>query len=336
LSRSSSLFILVPILVPIIVNPLHFPLALANRKSPANPGIDELLAMVVTKNEEPRTTNTYYAIRDHQNTVWALVDGSGAVIESYDYDAWGRVLSVRDGDGTELARSAIGNRFLFHGREYSWSTGLYCFRARWYDPVTGRFLSNDPIGISGGLNQYVFCANNPINSTDPFGLDNFWGHHGQNFYVSGSTAAWPGAAGAVSSIQASTIAQGVNAALCDLGQPQPAGNVYPYQSDFAGVRNPGFTSGWPGSTSGHGPSWESAVVPGSDYIVKYYADPSRGQVIALTPPTSSTYHYWQAFRFYFLDQNVNQQHAVDFLVNRNFPFWDYNVFPNPYRDDNCK
>jgi RHS repeat-associated protein len=41
---------------------------------------------------------------------------------------------------------------------------------RWYDPITGRWLSNDPIGISGGLNQYVFCANNPLNYIDPFGL----------------------------------------------------------------------------------------------------------------------------------------------------------------------
>ena len=41
---------------------------------------------------------------------------------------------------------------------------------RWYEPVTGRWLSNDPIGISGGLNQYVFCANNPVNGRDPFGL----------------------------------------------------------------------------------------------------------------------------------------------------------------------
>jgi len=40
---------------------------------------------------------------------------------------------------------------------------------RWYDPITGRWLSNDPIGISGGLNQYVFCANNPVNLRDPYG-----------------------------------------------------------------------------------------------------------------------------------------------------------------------
>ena len=60
-------------------------------------------------------------------------------------------------------------------REYSWKTGLYYFRARWYDPVTGRFLSKDPIGISGGLNQYVFCGNNPLNFTDPLGLATYGG-----------------------------------------------------------------------------------------------------------------------------------------------------------------
>ncbi|MCK4565152.1 MAG: RHS repeat-associated core domain-containing protein, partial [Verrucomicrobia bacterium] len=42
--------------------------------------------------------------------------------------------------------------------------------ARWYNPETGRWLSKDPIGISGGLNQYVFVENNPVNFVDPEGL----------------------------------------------------------------------------------------------------------------------------------------------------------------------
>ncbi len=66
--------------------------------------------------------------------------------------------------------SALGNRYLWQGREYSWSTGLYSFRARWYDPLTGRWLSPDPIGINGGLNLYVFCGNSPVNFVDPLGL----------------------------------------------------------------------------------------------------------------------------------------------------------------------
>jgi len=131
------------------------------------PGIDNLLAMTVQSG--PGAPRTVYALKDHQNTVWALTDTNGVVVESYDYDAWGRVLAVTDGSGNPLVSSAIGNRYLFQGREYSWATGLYYFRARWYDPVIGRWLSNDPIGISGGLDQYVFCANNPVNAIDPAG-----------------------------------------------------------------------------------------------------------------------------------------------------------------------
>ena len=131
------------------------------------PEIDERGAMTIHTGDVPRT---FYALRDHQNTVWAWVDESGNVAESYDYDAWGRVLGIYDGEGASMAQSAIGNRFLFQGREYSFATGLYHFRARWYDPVTGRWLSNDLIGISGGLNQYVFCGNNPVNYVDPRGL----------------------------------------------------------------------------------------------------------------------------------------------------------------------
>ena len=93
-------------------------------------------------------------------------------------DAWGRVYGVYDTDGTPLAESAIGNPYLFQGRWYSWAlhkamggSGLYFFRARWYDPAVGRWLSKDPIGIAGGLNQYVFCVGNPTIMVDPLGLD---------------------------------------------------------------------------------------------------------------------------------------------------------------------
>ncbi len=131
------------------------------------PGVDNLLAMTVYTGSVVRT---YYALTDHLGTVHALTDSSGNIVESYKYDAWGRVLSIEDNLGNQLSESALGNRYLWQGREYSWSTGLYNFRARWYDPVTGRWLSKDPIGISGGLNQYVFVENNPVNARDPWGL----------------------------------------------------------------------------------------------------------------------------------------------------------------------
>ena len=130
------------------------------------PGIDNPISMTVYGT----TTNTYYYLKDHLNSVLALTDGNGVIVESYRFDAWGRVLGVYNANGEQVDESAVGNRILWQGREYSWKTGLYYFRARWYEPVTGRWLSNDPIGISGGLNQYVFCANNPVNLRDPFGL----------------------------------------------------------------------------------------------------------------------------------------------------------------------
>jgi len=92
---------------------------------------------------------------------------------------------MKDASGNSITnrQSAIGNRYLFQGREYDAATGLYYFRARWYDPDSGRWLSKDPIGIRGGLNQYEFCASNPVNFTDPLGLcekgwDPDWGAAG--------------------------------------------------------------------------------------------------------------------------------------------------------------
>ena len=130
-------------------------------------GIDNLLALT---DHTGGVTNTYYALTDHLGTVHALADETGVVVESYKFDAWGNVLDVFDSNGQPISESALGNRYLFQGREYSWATGLYYFRARWYDPITGRWLSNDPIGISGGLNQFVAFDNNPVMFTDAFGL----------------------------------------------------------------------------------------------------------------------------------------------------------------------
>jgi RHS repeat-associated protein len=50
-------------------------------------------------------------------------------------------------------------------------TGLYYMRARWYDPITRRFISPDPLGLSAGINQYAFAGGDPINGSDPSGMD---------------------------------------------------------------------------------------------------------------------------------------------------------------------
>ena len=114
--------------------------------------------------------NTYHYLRDHLNSVVGLVDESGNIVESYSYDAYGNT-QVFNAEGAEIERSAIGNRYAFQGREIDWETGLYYFRARWYDPETGRWLSKDPLGIAGGLNLYEAFGNNAVNFIDPMGLE---------------------------------------------------------------------------------------------------------------------------------------------------------------------
>ena len=126
------------------------------------PGVDNLLA-VVRHGSGGAAERVLYAVTDHQGTVHALVDSSGAAVERYRYDAWGNVTRR---EPLSSAPSAPFNRFLFHGREYSYATGFYNFRARWYDPAAGRWLSKDPIGLAGGLNLYEFCGNDPANFID--------------------------------------------------------------------------------------------------------------------------------------------------------------------------
>ena len=59
---------------------------------------------------------------------------------------------------------------MFTAREYDSETGLYFYRARYYDPAIGRFISEDPIGFSGGdLNLYAYVRNNPVSRIDPYG-----------------------------------------------------------------------------------------------------------------------------------------------------------------------
>ena len=124
-------------------------------------GIDNLLAVKIGD-------DVYTALTDNQGTVWGLTDGSGEVVARWTYDAWGNVLSS---DVTVPALAAL--RYRFQGREWSAVTGLMNFRMRWYDAVTGRWLSKDPIGLNGGVNLYAFCENIPLGCLDPFGLARF-------------------------------------------------------------------------------------------------------------------------------------------------------------------
>ena len=65
------------------------------------------------------------------------------------------------------------NDYLYTGREYDWQTGIYYYRARYYNPELGRFISQDPAGMVDGPNMYVYVKNEPVNGVDALG-ENFW------------------------------------------------------------------------------------------------------------------------------------------------------------------
>jgi RHS repeat-associated protein len=116
--------------------------------------IDEPLAML-------RSSATSYYNADGLGSVTSLTNSSGAAAQSYTYDSFGNVTA---------SSGSLTNPFQYTGREMDAETGLYYYRARYYDPSMGRFLSQDLIKFDGGVNFYVYTRNNPVTFADQSGL----------------------------------------------------------------------------------------------------------------------------------------------------------------------
>jgi RHS repeat-associated protein len=109
--------------------------------------------------------------QDQHGNVVAVLDQYGGVVENYTYDVFGEP-TILSANNTQLSTSAVGNRFMFQGREYLNELGIYDFRARMYHPGLGRFLQKDPIDFAGGdANLFRYCGGDPVNKSDPSGLD---------------------------------------------------------------------------------------------------------------------------------------------------------------------
>jgi len=99
-----------------------------------------------------------------------IQDGLGSTVAETDSDASVQVTYMYEPFGRTTATGTTANRFQFAGREDDGSTGLYYYRWRYFSPGLHRFLSEDPIGLIGGVNLYRYVRNNPVAFTDPLGL----------------------------------------------------------------------------------------------------------------------------------------------------------------------
>jgi RHS repeat-associated protein len=116
--------------------------------------IDEPLAML-------RSAATSYFHADGLGSVTSLSNAAGSIANTYTYDSFGKLTA---------STGSLVNPFQYTARESDTETGLYYYRARYYDLSVGRFLSEDPITFGGGNNFYGFVNNRPIGLSDPMGL----------------------------------------------------------------------------------------------------------------------------------------------------------------------
>src|SRR5882762_6445685 len=116
--------------------------------------IDEPLTML-----SGGATSFYHA--DGLGSVTSLSNSGGALAQTYAYDSFGKQTS---------SSGSLTNAFQYTAREFDSESSLYYMRARYFDPSTGRFISEDPIGFDGGENFYAYTRNSPVDLKDPFGL----------------------------------------------------------------------------------------------------------------------------------------------------------------------
>lgn len=131
-----------------------------------------------------------YLHADGLGSVVRTTSAAGAVTLTRQYHAWGNLQAGAGEPG-----------YAFTGREWDPETELYYYRARYYDADAGRFASEDPIGLRGGINYYAYVHNRPADETDPTGLESgrtfsgLWGNPGPNERMRPPYPPMPGSCG---------------------------------------------------------------------------------------------------------------------------------------------
>jgi len=120
--------------------------------------------LLVAEKVSTGNTGEYYPTYDGNGNVSEFINSSGAQVAHYEYDAFGNQLSLSSGS----LKNIFAHRFStkYHDEE----TGFYYYGYRYYDPVTGRWPSRDPIEEEGGVNLYGMVGNRTVDRVDYFGL----------------------------------------------------------------------------------------------------------------------------------------------------------------------
>jgi RHS repeat-associated protein len=121
--------------------------------------VDEIVARI-------DDNGSAWLLTDYQGSVRDVTDAAGNVIASRDYEAFGLI-------SAESGAEWFG-RYGNAGREWDAELGMYHNRRREFDPLTGRFTSEDPFGLGPDTNPFRYVGNSPTNYTDPSGNDKEW------------------------------------------------------------------------------------------------------------------------------------------------------------------
>ena len=114
--------------------------------------------------------NDYFFRRTVNGDIIAILNTSGEVVVTYEYDPWGNILST---SGSMAATLGADNPFRYRGYYYDTESGLYYLQTRYYDAAIGRFINADGYTSTGqgflGNNMYAYCLYNPVSYSDPAG-----------------------------------------------------------------------------------------------------------------------------------------------------------------------